>query len=607
MPRHGLLGLLVATLVLASAAPAQAGQAVAYQQDPGHTGVASEPGLDPPFVRRWSADLGGETSYAVVADGRVFAVVRNPSSGSYGTRVVALDPAAGGRLWERQLTHTYYWAGIAYGAGTLVVVTYDGEVSALDPATGTPRWSKDLGDSFSSEPTVEGNTVYVDADGQLVALDVASGAQRWASPTAGGGHSAPSVSGGRVHVGFSCDVYAFATSNGAQQWRHNEGCSGSGGKTTVAAGGRLYARDSGDPTTVFDAASGQRVGTLPSRLAAVAAGDTLFYVRHTDGALVAASASTLQVGWTRPGSFTTAPLLLNDSVIVGTSSGLAAFDRVTGAERWSDKAGPAALSPDEHNVSSPLAGLAAGEGLLIAATSSGLVAYVHGIPPVAPAGGGGAALAPLPGRPPPSRSLRLDPVRTDLFVGERTRLRAAITGLGAVAAQPVALEVDEWPYDGYVAAGRAVTDRRGRATFRVRPSRNARFRAVLVPEPEVQSPATDVFVDFPGALRKVGAGGKRPRVVLVVAAPPDAALRGTVPHAYLARSPSGPFRRVSRTRWRDGPRGTIVAILPFPRGTLRRSHEYAVCFQEAEPDGFGRQTIFDRLCGRSRIPRWVTR
>ncbi|HET8953480.1 MAG TPA: hypothetical protein VFN44_23360, partial [Solirubrobacteraceae bacterium] len=85
---RSIIGLLVLIAVLAPGGSAGAAQSTTYQLDAAHTGATSEPGLDPPFARRWAVDLGQPTSYPVIAGGRVFVVVRNVST--YGTQLFAL-------------------------------------------------------------------------------------------------------------------------------------------------------------------------------------------------------------------------------------------------------------------------------------------------------------------------------------------------------------------------------------------------------------------------------------------------------------------------------------------------------------------------------------
>jgi hypothetical protein len=111
------------------------------QLNAAHTGATVEPGLDPPFARRWAVDLGQPASFPLIGDGRVFAVARNESD--YGTQLYALAASDGRVLWRRAVAGSYYWTGIAYGQGKVYVVSFDGPIQALDAATGAVVWSRD--------------------------------------------------------------------------------------------------------------------------------------------------------------------------------------------------------------------------------------------------------------------------------------------------------------------------------------------------------------------------------------------------------------------------------------------------------------------------------
>jgi outer membrane protein assembly factor BamB len=99
-----VVGLAVVTFLLAASGTAAASQSLTYQLDAAHTGATTEPGLDPPFARRWAVDLGQPTSYPVIAGGRVFVVVRNAST--CGTQLFALDARDGRTLWQKGLGGT---------------------------------------------------------------------------------------------------------------------------------------------------------------------------------------------------------------------------------------------------------------------------------------------------------------------------------------------------------------------------------------------------------------------------------------------------------------------------------------------------------------------
>src|SRR5256714_7873240 len=200
MTVHGwkpaLLALL-GTLAIATP-PAQGAPSVAMQIDAAHSGVQADGHPRPPLRKRWSVDLGQPTSYPLIAGGKVFVVVRNPSA--YGTRIVALDAATGATAWERSLGGSYYWSGAAYDAGKIFTVNGDGVMQALDATTGAVLWSQKLPGqySFSSEPTAIDGMVYTGGAGSGGALDAGRGGTGAGGGGQGGahGHPTPPAGGG---------------------------------------------------------------------------------------------------------------------------------------------------------------------------------------------------------------------------------------------------------------------------------------------------------------------------------------------------------------------------------------------------------------------------
>src|SRR6185369_9790295 len=76
------------------------------------------------------------------------------------------------------------------------------------------------------------------------------------------------------------------------------------------------------------------------------------------------------------GFLQSAVLVVNDYVFVGSAQGkLYAVDAATGQQVWVTTPGTSIPYVDEQNVSQPLTGFAAAEGLLVVPTSTTLVAY----------------------------------------------------------------------------------------------------------------------------------------------------------------------------------------------------------------------------------------
>lgn len=390
MRRHGRRGIAAAGALVAlglalAPGPAQASDSRAFQVNVAHSGAQYEQGLNPPFRRRWVAELGDQMSYPVIADGRVFVTVRN-SGGTYGSRVVALDAGTGAALWSRALGGTYYWSGIAYDEGRLYAVNGDGLLVALTPATGEPLWSRQLPGqySFSSPPTADEGMVYVGgagSGGTLYAVRGATGDVVWTQPVANGDNSSPAVGLGKVYVSYAClNVYAFGQADGAPAWRHQTGCSGGGGRTPALHEGRLYARDGSDGV-ILDAGDGEVLGAFPPSAPPAFGGLTALTVSQST--LEAIDLSTGSSRWTfSDGAISSAPMVVNEHVIVGSANGAVyALELATGRPVWvDDQLGEPVPAPDEHNVSQPLTGFGAGGGLVVVPAMTRLFAYEVGEP-----------------------------------------------------------------------------------------------------------------------------------------------------------------------------------------------------------------------------------
>jgi outer membrane protein assembly factor BamB len=363
-----------------------AGTAVAYQGNARHDGNFAGGVAAPPLTRQWSRDLGGSVSYPVIAGGRVF--VTAASTTGYGTLLYALDAQTGGDSWGPvPLGGTYWWSALAYGAGRVYAVNYDGVLSAFQASTGAKVWSVQLPGqyAFTSPPTFRQGVVYTGgagSGGTVYAVNAGTGAVLWTRGVANGDESSPAVNGTGVFVSYACEqTYRLDPGTGAPVWQHSTDCQGGGGRTPVIADGALWIRDdAGKPQTVLNLSDGTVRGTFGTggwTPAPAFAGRTGFFV--AGGVLQARSTRTpLQARWTFTGDnqISTAPIVVDGFVYVGSATGqLWAVDATSGAAVWSDPVGAAIDAPDEHNVSQPLTGLAAGQGRLIVPAGHLLVSY----------------------------------------------------------------------------------------------------------------------------------------------------------------------------------------------------------------------------------------
>ena len=202
---------------------------------------------------------------------------------------------------------------------------------------------------------------------------------KWTATTENGDHSAPAVTTSSVYVSFVCPwSYAFTPATGALQWLYSPGdCSGGGGKTAVYHQGKLYVRglEGIDANgVILNATNGANIGTFKSDRPPAFVGNLGLYL--SAGTLTGVDITTGNVLWsfTGDGGLQTAPLVVNTTVYVGSSTGMLYGVGLDGNQVWSVQVGAAIPAPDEHNFVLTT-GLGAGDGLLAVPTASTLSVY----------------------------------------------------------------------------------------------------------------------------------------------------------------------------------------------------------------------------------------
>jgi outer membrane protein assembly factor BamB len=394
-----LVSALVACggLFVTGGASADSGDlAVAYQVDVAHSGVQMDSQLVPPFSRRWRATFPAQVSYPLIADGKVFITVGSTSNDATRTpRLYALDQASGQILWSQTLP--LYWprANAAYDRGRIFVAGNNltlggnGVMLAYAADSGSLLWRSELPYqwSFTSAPTAANGVVYTAGagfGGTLYAVSETDGQLLAMQSVENGDQSSPALSNDAVFVSYACNqAYGFAQTSLAPLWHYSGPCEGGGGKTVVYAGGRVYTRDFLG-SLVLDASSGALLRTYePERayIYAPAIDSTSLFATFPGQSLHAeALDGTPLWTFTGDGQLNTTPLLLNSGsgrfVVVGSWLGrLYALNAETGGEVWSTDVGAPVSGADEQNGSEPLAGLAAGQGLLVVPAANTLSAY----------------------------------------------------------------------------------------------------------------------------------------------------------------------------------------------------------------------------------------
>jgi outer membrane protein assembly factor BamB len=388
MKKIVVLVINMMTVLLCTSAQAQitSEQAVNYQINATHTGSAYSAGLTPPLKQKWSVNFGQNISYPIIAGGKVFVTVRNASA--YGTKMYALDGATGANVWGPiELGGGYWWSALCYENGRVFALNGDGALRAFDAANGNLIWTRQLPGqySFDSAPTVYQGVIYTGgagSGGTVYAVSAETGNVLWTARVANGSTSSPAVTGDGVYVSYSCpNVYKLNPADGALLWRYAPGCSGGGGKTPALYNGRLYVRDSSD--YIFDSGTGAQVGSFVSKNIPAFSGNMSFILNGPKyygsyGTLEGRNLDSNSVTWSFAGDgyLQSAPLVVNEHVYIGSNTGkLYALDKATGQQAWSTNVGAGIPYVDEHNVSQPLTGFAAGEGLLVIPTKTTLVAY----------------------------------------------------------------------------------------------------------------------------------------------------------------------------------------------------------------------------------------
>jgi outer membrane protein assembly factor BamB len=366
-------------------------QAVAYQNNALHDGNNSSSKVVPPLTVKWQRDLASEghvfISYPLIAQGLIIVTTLDsePAVGSdYPKSLIAFDESTGQQVWSVPIHGTYNFANAAYDAGKVFVVNYNGLMQAFDAVAGTPLWSTQMPGqfAFSSPPTAVNGIVFVGGAGDagtLYAVNETNGTVLWTAFVENGDHSSPAVTSTSVFVSYACpQSYAFAPTTGQAQWHFSGPCEGGGGATPVYHNGRLYVRDSFvGPTNglILDAKTGANTGSFDSDPPPAFVGNIAVYLQ-SGGTLRGFDLSSGKVLWSfaGDGQLTSAPLIVNQTIYIGSSSGLLYGLDLQGHEIWSTQIGIPIPAGDEQNATITT-GFGAGDGLLVVPAGSILTAY----------------------------------------------------------------------------------------------------------------------------------------------------------------------------------------------------------------------------------------
>ena len=200
------------------------------------------------------------------------------------------------------------------------------------------------------------------ANGRFSPCARARGASPGAATVWNGGFGTPAVTSTGVYASYPCSTYDFQPLTGTQLFFTNTGCEGGGG---IHAG-------RGQRSSLFAVgefewwrSSRRRLDRRQSCALIPPTADPAFSAAAgyflQSGTLNALTSSNNTVLWsfTGDGSLSTSPIVVNQTVIIGSSSGnVYALNAATGQQLWTVNAG-GALQPGNGS-----SGLAAGDGLL---------------------------------------------------------------------------------------------------------------------------------------------------------------------------------------------------------------------------------------------------
>jgi outer membrane protein assembly factor BamB len=351
---------------------------VSFQMNPGHTGAVTFRTVHAPTLA-WSVDVGGQASYAIIADGAVFITVSRPAD----YILLALDAATGATRWGPIALPRP--ASAAYDAGILFVVGADGVMQGIDPSTGNPLWTTALAgqSGFALPPTAANGMVFAAGSGvggTLYAVDGATGAVAWTQRFFNGLTGTSAVTADGVYVTLDCQTSDFLPALGLPVWTNNTSTSCSGaGATPVVSDGVLYSPNSTNISyqgMTFNAENGIPIATFSADNPPALTATSGFFLQK--GTLRGMTLATNTINWSfaGDGSLNTSPIVINGYVVIGSLSGnVYAVDGATGHLAWTQNVGSTISPVNQSGAGFPLPGLAAGDGLLVVPGATTVTAY----------------------------------------------------------------------------------------------------------------------------------------------------------------------------------------------------------------------------------------
>jgi outer membrane protein assembly factor BamB len=380
-PKLAPVALPEATSNLVTPLPSRAFET--FQMDAAHTGGYDDGLRDvAPMAAAWSAEVGGQPSYPLIADDRVFTVV-DESNGAvenetFGTDVVALDLATGAELWRQRFTGHFWTATLSYHDGLLIAAEPDGHTAAFDAATGNVHWETDIGSRPGILSMLDGR-IYGFLNQSLTVHDASTGGQVWRRQSGGNSYASPSVAGDAVFTTNDCGVTRWDRSSGEHLWSvSSSGCLVGGIFTGSIHQGLVYTRDT-DRHFVVRAEDGVPIAQHDGALTPAFTATQGFFV-DDEGDLVARNVDDLAPLWTfsAPAPVAVPPLVSNGTVFIATIAGdVYGLRAADGVPVWSSNVGEPIVPIAEYGPRHPTAAMAAGESALVIPSQNKLTAFTR--------------------------------------------------------------------------------------------------------------------------------------------------------------------------------------------------------------------------------------
>ena len=243
-----------------------------------------------------------------------------------------------------------YGGGLAADGGRIYAVSGFGAVIALDPATGKRLWEKDIGVPIRAAPTTAGDRIFaLTIEGKLYCLSTTDGTELWVvrglpQQASLGLNASPAVEGDVVVVPYpSGDLVALRISDGSGLWSESlsrsrttsQLASMSDAARPAISNGTVFAIGHGGRMVATVASTGERLwsASVPGTQAPWVAGDSVFVV-DTNGQLMALARQNGKIQWTvkLPNSKTwSGPVLANGTLWLASKDGqLVGVDATTG-------------------------------------------------------------------------------------------------------------------------------------------------------------------------------------------------------------------------------------------------------------------------------------